>query len=425
MTTSTELLGSLCGRWPDDGIFYDLILFTDSFPFGNAEPFLETEIIFLAQQFEHILLIPFSARGTITRSLPKNVHFTDPLWPEKWSFRKKVWHGVLNRASLSIHLREFFQFRVYARKKNFSAWLYSLIVTRHLCCQPNLMKVIRANAQAVFYFYWGMNSSWLIPFLRERFPLAKIVTRFHRIDLYSYLAENADYMPMQSELLRYASRSVFISRDGLNYARKKFGAAFRGDVFPLGVFDHGMTPGSADGVFKIVSCSRMVPVKRLNIIIEALALIDFPVEWTHLGDGPLRRKLTETVFNLPPYIRVNFLGQKNNQEVVQYYATHPIDLFINVSSSEGIPVSIMEALAAGIPVLATSVGGTPELVDSRVGGLLPSSINGQQLSQQIISFKKRLLEEGESLRQMARVRWAEKACAEVVYENFTTFLKNL
>ena len=64
------------------------------------------------------------------------------------------------------------------------------------------------------------------------------------------------------------------------------------------------------------------------------------------------------------------MGAIQNVEVYKYYNEHCADLFINVSSSEGLPVSIMEAISFGIPVIATDVGGTGEIVKNGISGFL-------------------------------------------------------
>jgi glycosyltransferase involved in cell wall biosynthesis len=56
--------------------------------------------------------------------------------------------------------------------------------------------------------------------------------------------------------------------------------------------------------------------------------------------------------------------------VRDFYLTQPVDVFVNASTTEGVPVSIMEAMSFGVPVVATDVGGTGELVNSRNGALL-------------------------------------------------------
>jgi len=61
-------------------------------------------------------------------------------------------------------------------------------------------------------------------------------------------------------------------------------------------------------------------------------------------------------------------------------------LFINVSETEGIPVSIMEAQSAGIPVLATNVGGTSEIVDQENGFLVPNDFGVENISSLIIDY---------------------------------------
>ena len=72
----------------------------------------------------------------------------------------------------------------------------------------------------------------------------------------------------------------------------------------------------------------------------------------------------------PPW-SVSCPGHAPHGDVAVYYASHAVDAFINVSASEGLPVSIMETQSFGTPVIPTSVGGTPELVTQQNGWLLP------------------------------------------------------
>ena len=75
---------------------------------------------------------------------------------------------------------------------------------------------------------------------------------------------------------------------------------------------------------------------------------------------------------LPENIKVNLPGQLSNNEIYKYYQENNVSLFINVSSSEGLPVSIMEACSFGIPIIATDVGGTKEIVSDGYNGYLLS-----------------------------------------------------
>jgi len=93
-----------------------------------------------------------------------------------------------------------------------------------------------------------------------------------------------------------------------------------------------------------------------------------------------------------------------------------------VSETEGAPLAIMEALSGGIPVLATAVGGSPELVDGDVGTLLPVSLTAQELAGAIRAFvgdKTRC----ERLSRNARERWGKIADARKTYGVFADALQ--
>ena len=63
-------------------------------------------------------------------------------------------------------------------------------------------------------------------------------------------------------------------------------------------------------------------------------------------------------------------GFQDNEKIMDFYRNNPIDIFINVSTNEGVPVSIMEAISFGIPIIATNVGGTNEIVINNITGWL-------------------------------------------------------
>jgi glycosyltransferase involved in cell wall biosynthesis len=109
-----------------------------------------------------------------------------------------------------------------------------------------------------------------------------------------------------------------------------------------------------------------------------LKYIEYEVEWVHFGDGTLKENIKNKASNLPPNIKVDFKGFVPNPKILEYYANNSVDLFINVSESEGIPVSIMEAISYGIPILATDVGGTSEIVTSQTGILLQKKFEPEE-----------------------------------------------
>ncbi len=83
-------------------------------------------------------------------------------------------------------------------------------------------------------------------------------------------------------------------------------------------------------------------------------------------------------------IKYRLCGRVDNSEILKYYGENRIDCFAHVSSAEGLPVSIMEAESAGIPIVATNVGGTAEMIDGN-GVLLPADPSADEIASAIIS----------------------------------------
>ena len=108
---------------------------------------------------------------------------------------------------------------------------------------------------------------------------------------------------------------------------------------------------------------------------------------------------------------------------MHFYETNHVDLFINVSSSEGIPVSIMEALSFGIPVIATNVGGVPEIIqDSKNGILLDVNCSAGEIADAIIKYINLDKPSITQLSQNARSFWIKNYSADTNYNIFYSIL---
>jgi len=132
-----------------------------------------------------------------------------------------------------------------------------------------------------------------------------------------------------------------------------------------------LRPERAGDEWLIVSCSAVTTVKRVDWIFSALREIAVSglarIRWVHFGSGPLLADLADRASDAPDGLVIELRGQVENTEVTRFYADNRVDVFVNASASEGVPVSIMEAIAYGIPVVATAVGGTPEIVSPALG----------------------------------------------------------
>ena len=125
--------------------------------------------------------------------------------------------------------------------------------------------------------------------------------------------------------------------------------------------------------FKVVTVGRLVPWKQIDQLIEAIHGSP-DVGLVIIGDGPERSQLENLARQNQLGGRIYFAGQTSKQETLALMGA--CDLFVLNSSYEGFPHVILEAMSAGLPVVATAVGGTPELVEHGVSGILIPS-NGQ------------------------------------------------
>ena len=116
-----------------------------------------------------------------------------------------------------------------------------------------------------------------------------------------------------------------------------------------------------------------------------------------------------------------------NSDVIELYRKEYFDCFINVSTTEGVPVSVMEAMSFGIPILATDVGGTSEIVkDGSNGILLKPDCSPKQISEKIESLID-LSKDNEirKYRKASRILWNQMCNADVNYKSFVSMLYGL
>ncbi len=132
--------------------------------------------------------------------------------------------------------------------------------------------------------------------------------------------------------------------------------------------DAPLSAPETNGVVRLVCVARFSPQKSQSLLVRALERVDVPWHLTFIGDGPLedevRRMVAERGFNG----RVDFLGARDDVESI-LARSH---IFVLPSNWEGFPLTILEAMRAGLPVIASDVGGVREaVVDGATGYLIP------------------------------------------------------
>ena len=349
-----------------------LLLFTNDYPYRTGDVvFVENEIEALAARFDDVVVF-CHARDTSAGmvELPPRVSFGGNLFgraaedPRLVPLSPRMLAGLFAAAwsellagRLIRHLRLFLM----------GARVGMIQANRHA-----VREAIAADPDTVAYAFWGMGGGLGLPFLDG---LAGRVVRLHRFDLYEDRAPGG-YLPFRRFLFARADRVLAISDHGARYLASTYPSRDierKAVVSRLGVFGPATVDRRPRGRERlIVSCSAVSEIKRVGLLLDALRRLpglsaDSPVRWVHFGDGELMPELRAAAVELPESLTVELRGQTANDELLAFYASHRVDLVVTVSSSEGVPASIMEAIAYDSPVVATAVGGTPEIVSSTLG----------------------------------------------------------
>jgi glycosyltransferase involved in cell wall biosynthesis len=260
----------------------------------------------------------------------------------------------------------------------------------------------------LFYTYWRGSATLGVARLAARRPEAAAITRVHNHDLY----ESRFWPPFQPwvSLYRQVDAVVPVSAHGQAHLATHGVEPARLRLHRLGIDDAVPSAGpSRDGVLRIVSCSFVMRWKRVPRIAAALVALarrhaGRTVRWTHFGDGPDMPAVTSVLQEAPANLEVRMPGRVDNGHVRAHYGSEPVDAFLMLSEMEGLPVSIQEALAAGVPIVATAVGGIPEAVGDDDGVLL----RADPTVDEVVAALERVLFEADPERAAARRRAARR-----------------
>jgi glycosyltransferase involved in cell wall biosynthesis len=189
----------------------------------------------------------------------------------------------------------------------------------------------------------------------------------------------------------------------------------------MGVPDNGINPFDPAVPFTLVSCSSLIKLKRVHLIAGILQHIPFEINWIHWGGGETEAEVKKLSETLPANVKAIFKGQAKNQDIIAFYKSVPVNLFITTSETEGLPVSIQEAISFGIPVIATNVGGIPEIVNEHTGMLVEKDFDNREVAQMILDFKNSE-RNSEGYREGVRKFWMEHFNAGKNYQLFYEYL---
>lgn len=354
-----------------------ILILTHKYPYEPpTEQFFHQELQFIVQEFEKIIIIPTSRYINKNHSFDNNSKVIVANITHKLMFFD-VFRGILFGAVFNISFWR--EIRAIYKNKNFDKLGLIKEITKSyvrssfifFSIMKSIRKIITMDENVLIYSYWLNNDAIVgaklkIHLTRKGFKNVKILSRAHgQGDLY------VNYRPQLKYISDNLDEIVSISRNGAQFLEKSGFNQKKISVSRLGVSKQ-FIPNSTPTQFIIASCSMINDNKRVEKIARALSLIhNKTIKWVHFGEGELKQLLTRYIQNtIPSNVECVLRGNVPNQEIIEYYLKYRPSIFINVSTIEGIPVSIMEAMSCGIPVIATDVGATNEIVNDGENGLL-------------------------------------------------------
>lgn len=400
----------------------DLVVFTVRFPYAGSEPWLAGELAAIAPRCRRVVVVPSHAGEGPPAALPANVEVAAAGRRGRRPRRRKL-RALRSREAL----------RVLARTlRRPSNWLPYLRGARSYLdlLAGELLKARELEAwigrerlgEAIFYDYWLENSTLALALLRRRGVVRCAVARAHRYDVFDFAWGRLGRVPFREFKAAWLDAVFAVSEDGAAYLRERLGRdAGKVRVARLGVPLPPAYPAPRPEPPLVVSCSSLNRRKRVHAIPAVLAACERPLRWVHIGDGPERARVEAAAAELPASVEWELLGRIDNRAVSEFYAGRPASAFLSLSASEGVPVSIMEALSYGVPAVALAVGGVGEIVTPEAGIALPADAPPAAVAAALA----RALEPDRFDPDAVRAAFAARFEAPAVYEAFFEELLSL
>ena len=412
-----------------------LILITDAFPWGKGEKsFILPELPYLKEYFKVTVLSRASAKLVENReeeavldSDIEVIHYAEPKVDraDKIVYACKALSDKEFRKELSIILKENRGWDCF--RETYLFWIKAVKLRKWM----EQKGMFHNPENTVFYSYWANYGACSLAMQKDRQPALKFLSRMHGYDLYHERFPGGR-QPFRTYIDAKIDKIVFIARVGYEYYLEHYApggkACAKYEICKLGVAEPQHYPEKkSDGIFRMVSCSTVSDLKRVDLITKALIKVKGAIEWHHFGTGPRIKELellAEQLQKQNANVSCIFHGHIENAELMQFYDTNYVDCFITTSSTEGCPVSIQEALSYGIPVIGTDVGEIKYMVDG-CGVLLSANPSVDEITAGI----QKVYDAGESttasMRKNARANWDRDHRLETNSDRFVQILNSL
>ncbi len=256
-------------------------------------------------------------------------------------------------------------------------------------CHPwDLIDKLKADQPDLVHAYYGHKAAGYLPMLKEWG--GPFIVSFHGVDVAKDMDKPEHRAAIgevfeRSELVLARSQSLLERVAALGCPREKL--RLNRTPIPMDHLPAAVRTPPADGAWKLVQACRLIAKKGLMTAITAMRLIveRYPrATFVICGTGPQEEKLHAAIAEAGLGQNVLLPGWLPQSELLEHYRTahvflHPSEL-TKEGDQEGIPNSMLEAMATGLPVMATKHGGIPEAVTDGLDGLLVSEKDAPALA---------------------------------------------
>lgn len=387
--------------------------------------FVQNEIIKVAAIFKEVVII---TEDPHRYDFPENVRkFILPNTPKK----KKI--TVLLRSFWTIHFILISD--LFSKGTSFSYLKQYLIRQSYLIKYLSLSNALKSNFSFdktdVLYAFFTYNNAVLPVLLAKEFN-CKFITCTHGRDLYEDLEPVTKKLAFRNYIFSSANSILSVSNKGKEYLQDRYPKYLgKMQTYYLGTnkIDNQHNSQVENDKLVIVSCANIMTsnIKRIELIpsllIELAKYTDRNIEWVHFGNYDfqlnklLEIELEKKALKENSQINVIFKGPTENPKILSYYASSPVSFFLSVSSSEGLPFSMMEASSYGIPIVCTDVGGCKEITNKDL--LLPASFSESDFTKVYARF----IKDENKYRTEAFRLWEKEFSFEMSLEKFKRLVR--
>ncbi len=393
-----------------------ILVFTANYPTGFGESYLNYELPELLKYFERVSIECLEKKSEIQKgffNIQDKVqvnYFAIEKRDSRLTFKDKMF--VFKCVSLEfLHCSNKVFFirkirRFYANMKK------AVLMSRQL-------EKLTFDGE-LLYSFWMNEWALALAVLKKRRKISGFVFRVNGYDIYDERHEG-NYLPFRYFIYSQCKHIFAVSKSASNYL-KRFG------YFPdkisfsyFGTPDFGFSQVPARSQLVIFSCSSVIEIKRVEKIAKVVCEIDIPVKWIHHGEGPAMSDVMEIIRNAPENVQfINTPNNEDHEELKRSERDLAADIFINLSSTEGLPVTAIEAMSFGCTLVLNRAGSCEELINPITGILVELDEDAVLIAEKI----KKLYVNGQTVNNRVAIRkyWQDNFSSKENYKKFAETL---